>query len=106
MIPQQMEFDFNSPLTYSRKFDEFHRANSQVFENLERLASRLIERGQKQIGIGYLFEVLRYELFLQSSDPNSDFKLNNNYRSRYSRLLLAKNPNWRGIIQIRELRSQ
>lgn len=105
MTTKELTLDFTKPTTRAEKFEEFHRANPHVFTNLEELAKKLIWRGQKQIGIGYLFEVLRYETFMVTVDADSDLKLNNNYRSRYARLLLEHHPEWSEIISVRNLRS-
>jgi len=99
------ELNFELPKTKFQKFQEFHLANPQVYESLEKLTWRLVKMGQKRIGIAYLFEILRYEHFLETKDPNSDLKLNNNYRSHYSRLLISNNPHLADFIEIREIRS-
>lgn len=105
MMALQESFDFSKPITRAEKFEEFHSSNPHVYKNLEALAERLIRKGQKHIGIGYLFEILRYEQFISTVDANSDFTLNNSYRSRYARLLLERHPEWNEIIHIRALRS-
>ena len=105
MMSEQATFDFTKPVTRAEQFEEFHTANPHVFKNLEALAEKLIRKGQKHIGIGYLFEILRYEQFISTVDSNSDFTLNNSYRSRYARLLLERHPEWNDIIHTRALRS-
>ena len=105
MTAVALTLDFTKPITRAEKFEEFHQANPHVYINLEALAEKLIRRGQKHIGIGYLFEILRYETFMRTEDPDSDYKLNNNYRSRYARLLLERRPEWTEIISVRNLRS-
>ena len=102
---QALTLDFTQPITRTEKFEEFHRANPHVLTNLEALADKLIRRGQTHIGIGYLFEILRYESFMRTEDTDSDFKLNNNYRSRYARILLERHPEWSEVISVRNLRS-
>ena len=105
MMAEALTFDFTRPVTRAEKFEEFHRANPHVLTNLEALTDKLIRRGQKHIGIGYLFEILRYESFMRTVDPDSEFKLNNNLRSRYARLLLERHPEWSEVISVRNLRS-
>ena len=105
MMAEPLTFDFTKPITRAEKFEEFHSSNPHVYKNLEALAEKLIRKGQKHIGIGYLFEILRYEQFISTVDSNSDFTLNNSYRSRYARLLLERHPEWNEIIHTRALRS-
>ena len=105
MSAHALTLDFTQPVTRAEKFEEFHKSNPHVLTNLEALADKLIRRGQKHIGIGYLFEILRYETFMVTVDPESDLKLNNNHRSRYARLLLERHPEWSEVISVRNLRS-
>lgn len=101
----QPAFDFTKPLTRAEKFEDFHAHNPQVFAELEKLAQVMIRKGRKKIGIGLLFEVLRWEFYMNTDDPNSEFKLNNNLRSHYSRLLIERHPELEGALEIRALRS-
>jgi hypothetical protein len=52
-----------------------------------------------------LFEVMRWNWFMTTTDPDSDFKLNNNYRSRYARKLMDEYPELDGIFEVRELKA-
>ena len=101
----QPAFDFTRPLTRAEKFDQFHAHNPQVFAELEKLAQVMIRKGRKKIGIGLLFEVLRWEFYMNTDDPNSEFRLNNNYRSHYARLLIERNPELTDALELRHLRS-
>lgn len=86
-----------------RKFFAFHRHNPHVYEILLRLAREAKRKGKLHLGIGMLFEVMRWEMALTTTDP--DFKLNNDYRSRYARLLMLNEPGLRGMFRTRTLRS-
>jgi hypothetical protein len=48
-------------------------------------------------------EVVRFHRALETTDP--DFKLNNNYSSRYARILMDEEPELAGFFQTRELKS-
>lgn len=89
--------------TLEAKFQEFHSDNPKVYEELLALANQARSRGRHRIGIGMLFEVLRWNRYLTTTDP--DFKLNNNYRSRYARLLMDNHPELQGLFETRELKS-
>jgi hypothetical protein len=101
-----MQLDFSSELTPAERFEQFHQNNPQVYSALKSMTLEMINRGRRQIGIGMLFEVLRWNYYMATNDPNSDFKLNNNYRSHYARLLIAENPEWANMFQLREMRSK
>lgn len=100
-----LELDFDIELTPAEKFERFHELNPQVFIALESMTRELTNRGRKRIGIKMLFEVLRWNYYMETSDPNSDFKINNNYAPYYSRLLIEKNPEWANVFELRTIRS-
>lgn len=101
---EQATFNFN--LTITEKFEVFHEKNPQVFTLLESMAKEMIEgRGRRKIGISLLCEVLRWNYYMATNDPNSEFKINNNYRASYARMLVAVHPEWGDVFSLRELRS-
>lgn len=102
---QSLEFDFTGVINPADKFEEFHRLNPQVYTALESMTREMVNRGRRKIGIKMLFEVLRWNYYMETDDPNSDFKINNNYAPYYSRLLLERHPEWDGIFELRTIRS-
>lgn len=90
-------------LSMAEQFAEFHRHNPQVYQALRRLALNLATSGRKRGSINQLFEVLRYEYALRTQ--GDEYKLNNNWRSRYARLLMESEPALRGWFETRDLRS-
>lgn len=99
------ELNFESKLKPAEQFAEFHRLNPQVADILEDMADELISRGRRKIGIKMLMEVLRWNYQMGTNDPNSDFKINNNYAPHYSRLLIDLHPEWADCFELRALRS-
>jgi len=87
------------------QFEDFHRENPQVYATLVRLAREWrVHRGRRaKIGIGALWERARWELNLHTQ--GSAFKLNNNLRSRYSRLISAQEPDLADLFETRQLRA-
>jgi len=91
--------------TVQERFEEFHAANPHVAQCLATLARRMIAKGRDRIGMKMLFEVLRWEYYLHTDDPNSDYKLNNTMTSRYARLLEETHADLRGVFETRQLRA-
>ena len=91
--------------TIEEQFNAFHETNPQVLEELVELTDELIEHGSNRGSIGMLFEVLRWQKLLETDDPSSEFRLNNNYRSRYVRLMVQTYPRFEGFFETRNLRS-
>lgn len=89
--------------TIEKQFERFHKDNPHVLEHLERLARQWLAAGHDSLGIGMLWEVLRWQTGITTKgDP---FRLNNNYRSRYVRLMIERNPSWDECFQTRSLRA-
>ena len=84
-----------------RRFEEFHRDHPEIYRELMHLVRQARLRGQKKIGIKMLWEVMRWNRLLR----NEKYELNNNYHSRYARLIMQKEPGLAGIFDTRELKS-
>lgn len=89
--------------TIEEAFENFHTANPWVYRALVELARDLVRRGHRHIGIGMLFEVLRWQWWIGTTDDASDFKLNNNYRSRYARLIMRQEEDLADVFETRVL---
>src|SRR4051794_23309818 len=89
-----VEPDFlTSPSTpIEKQFAAFHRANPHVYRALETRALELMRvASPKRIGIRMLWEVMRYDLTLQTT-RSGGFKLNDHCCPLYARLLLFHFP--------------
>jgi len=87
-------------------FLDFHDRNPEVYDQLVALCRRARSRGVTRVGVGMLWEVLRWEFALYGlPDRRETFKLNNNYRSRYARLIMATEPDLADVFEVRWLRS-
>lgn len=91
--------------TIDEQFVEFDRCNPFVMDALAKLSRDYVERGHTRVGIGHLFEIVRWSYAMHTTDPHSDLKLNNNLRSRYSRELMRRYPDLDGLFETRELRA-
>lgn len=80
----------DEPSEMDKKFWEFHRKNPKVLSQLIALTDQAKDRGRKRIGMKMLFEVIRWNKVLETR--GDIFKLNNNYTSRYVRLIEEKRP--------------
>jgi len=91
-------------LSIEQAFWQFHNANPHVYDELVRLARAWRKRRPNtRLGVGMLFEVLRWNVAMAMETEGDDFKLNNNYRSYYARLLMHRNPDLDGVFEIRKL---
>lgn len=86
------------------RFEEFHRKNPHVYEILEELAAEWLA-GHQAVGVKMLWEVLRWRLGVRTDVDEAEYRLCNDYTSRYARLLIAKHPEWADRIHTRQLRA-
>ena len=92
--------------TIQERFEAFHSEHPEVFDQLVDLARTALEHGRTRIGIGHLFEVLRWQRMIAGlPDEAEDFKLNNDYRSRYARLIMRTVPELDGLFETRRITS-
>lgn len=91
--------------TIQDRFEAFHAANPRVYEILRDLAFEARKSGLKKVGVKMLWEVIRWKVRLETRDEGS-FKLNNNFPSRYARMLVEQHPEFEEMFERRELRAK
>ena len=89
--------------TIQERFEEFHRLNPWVYDRLVKLARELHAKGMKHLGINMLWEVLRWQFYQQTTDPNSRWHMNDHYPSRYARRIMDTEPDLKGVFETRKL---
>lgn len=80
------------------RFAEFHAKNPHVYAELAMLARRAKRTGAAKIGIGQLYEVLRWRHMLATR--GDEYLLNNDWRAGYARLLMQE-PDLAGMFETR-----
>lgn len=99
----------HGPMTQGQKldfeFDQFITENPHVYEKFRMLAVKTKAKGFERWGAKSLWEVLRWELAVDTNVSVTKPKLNNNYTSRMARKLVAEDPEeWGGFFEMRKLR--
>jgi hypothetical protein len=85
-----------------KAFQKFHHENPHVYSKLVDLAFAAKASGFNQLAIATLFERLRWYYTIEAK-VKGKYSLNNNYRSRYARLIMSDYPALNDFFQIREL---
>lgn len=89
------------PAAMAEQFEQFHTDNPDVYRILVQLAHQWITRtGSRKLGIATLYERTRWQIAVATSDPN--YKLNNNFRAFYARLIMCREPALAGMFDLRE----
>jgi hypothetical protein len=90
-------------LSIQQHFELFDRDNPIIYELLVAGAYEAVGEGHKAFGIAFIFERIRWKLPIETY--GEEFKLNNNFRSRYVRKIEENEPGLRGFFRTRCLRS-
>lgn len=96
-IPRQ------SKPSIQEQFEEYHAENPEVYELLVVLARDVKRRGYSKYSMKAVYERARWHMNIDKGD--SEFKLNNNYHSRYARLIMEQEPDMKGFFKVREKRN-
>lgn len=84
------------------RFDRFDAANPQVYEALVSLARSIrSKRPDSTIGIGMLYEVLRWRCYMET-DTEEPYRLSNDFRAFYARKIMRNEPDLGGIFQTKK----
>jgi hypothetical protein len=94
----------DDPRSLDERFEDYHAAHPEIYREFARLARLLRDRGHDHYGAKGLFEALRFHHAVDSR-PGDLYKLNNNYTSRYVRLLVEEQPEFEGFFETRKLKS-
>lgn len=90
-----------------RKFEAFHRANPNVYSLLCVFGREVLTAGYKRYSIDALYQRLRWHINIElRRDPNDPFKLNNNFRSRYARLIMKQEEDFRDFFELRIIKPE
>ena len=101
MTSNQIELEFAPIVPESReagiysRFLKFHEANPHVYSNLVSLTRAFRRKAQnhnRKMGIAMLFEVLRWNYFIEVDQGEEEFKLSNDFRAPYARKIMADEP--------------
>jgi len=85
------------------RFLKFHKDNPRVYKEIVSIARTMKHRGVKIMGIALIFERLRWLHFMEvlTDEP---YKLSNDFRAEYSRLIMSSEKDLTGFFRTRELR--
>jgi len=83
-------------------FVRFHHANPHVYRRLVGLARQWQQAGHDRVSMKMLFEVLRFDHGLRTASLDG-LKLNNNYTSRYVRVIAANERDLAPLFERRAL---
>lgn len=93
-----------SPGTIEYRFLEFHRSNLHIYDQLVAMCWQFRDGGNTgHTGISRMIEILRWESQI-STTSTEEFKINALFASRYSRMIMKRNPELGPIFKLKRLR--
>lgn len=91
--------------TIQQRFQAFHDANPGVYACLVKLTQERFLKGTERHGLKALWEQLRYRIATGNITLAEGYNFNNDFTSRYARLLVREYPAYRGLFELRRLRA-
>lgn|ERR1039457_813202 len=99
--------------TIQESFLRYNEMNPRVFELLVKQVDKAILKGKKRISVKTILGYIRWEIFLEIKqeslfDKKGDkieYKIPDQFTSRFSRLLVDKYPYMKSYIEQRSIRS-
>jgi len=91
--------------TIRQRFNAFHKANPRVYDMIVRLSLQVKNQfGLQKCGVSLIYERMRW-LHLQAGTSGEEpFKLSNDFRAEYARLIMLNEPGLQGFFNVRTLR--
>lgn len=96
-MTDQARFDWSD--TDAARFAAYHAENPHVYEALRRFALEAKRSGRPRLSINMLCERLRWYTAIEVR--GDEFKVNNNWRPFYARLLMEREPDLAGFFETR-----
>ena len=92
--------DFAEGASLEERFEAFHRLNPHIYQELVGRGLALREKGIRRFGIAALFEAMRYDVAVRTGGDT--YKLNNNYKAFYARLIMSNVVALKDFFETRE----
>lgn len=85
-------------------FRKFHKENQKVYDMFKEQVFRAMRKGRDKFSANAIINWIRWEVALQVKTED-EYKINNNFSSRYARLFVEDHPEYGYMFNFRDLRS-
>ena len=89
-----------------RRFERFHERNPQVYDMLVRFAREVKDSGKPRYGMSAIWERMRWHVDIEQGGVRKPLALPNEFRSRYSRLIMDQEDDLAYFFTTRQLTSR
>ena len=105
-MDEQLSMNLTAESKKEKDFWEFHEANPRVYTLLVDYARRWRRANSSgTLGIDLIYALLRWDFSVTTTTPNK-FKLSNNHKPYYARLIMEKNPDLKGLFVTKKQKHQ
>jgi len=84
-----------------RKFISWHKTNPEVYKEFVKLAKEMQASGRERYSAETIINVLRWHRDLKT--VGDEFKISNDFRSMFARLLVYQKPEFEGFFSMKGL---
>ena len=103
----QSEMSLTTESKSEKDFWKFHEVNPRIYELLVHYARRWRRANPTApVGIDLLYARIRWDFSVNTQKPPIDFKLSNNHKPYYARLIMVKEPQLKGIFVTKKQKFQ
>lgn len=101
-------------MTIQEQFELFHAANPHVYSLYLHFTKQLLKLGHKRLSPRFIMERIRWEMMVPTLPTSGSgwhvaagkpFKINNNFSSRYARLLISRYAKLDSVFETREIKT-
>lgn len=86
-----------------QEFSNFDKQNPHVYKGLVALAKQWHSAGHSRCSIDMLYHLMRWDTGIKTGGDT--FRLNNNFTSRYARMIMDNNEELSGFFETRVLKT-
>jgi len=101
-----MQYEERKLSRLERQFLKFHQENPEVYDLIVKFTREwLRQTGKHKLGIARVYERIRWEVDLVTFRGKSTFKLPNNHRAFYARLIMHQEPDLANVFTVKRQRT-
>ena len=86
------------------KFFKYHKESPHIFNLFVAFSKEIKAKGYKTYSMRTIMHRIRWHVDITTNDPDG-FKMNNNYSSRYARMLANEYPDFKDFFKNRRMKT-
>lgn len=100
-----MTYEQATGVSIVNAFNLFDEKNPIVYVKFEAQALKAIEKGRKKLSAKLIVNWIRWNIYMETEDENSTFRINDAYHAHFARKFVLNHPEHKSKFNFRKLRS-